>query len=96
MKILYLTLKKQQFEVTLSGEKMIEYRRNCEWILSRLINKNYDAIKFVNGYGKTKPFFMRKFKGWGYTKKAIYKYSNGLEVNVEDNDIAINLGKIIK
>ena len=46
-KTLYLTLKKPQFKVTLSGEKKIEYRRHSEWISSRLTNKKYENVKFV-------------------------------------------------
>jgi hypothetical protein len=94
-KILYLTLKKPQFAVTISGEKRVEYRMVGKWILSRLLNKNYDFIKFTNGYGNDKPYFICEFKGWEYTMSGVYKYSNGLVVNISDGDIEINLGNII-
>ncbi len=94
--MLFLTLKKPQFEVTFSGEKNIEYRRLSNWIKSRLINKNHDLIKFTNGYGLDKPYFVCKFLGWHYSKAAIYSYSNGLQVHVKEGDIAIKLGEIIE
>ena len=49
-KILHLTLKKPQFQVTISREKRHEFRRPSDWIKSRLVNKSYDFIKFTNGY----------------------------------------------
>ena len=95
--ILYLTLKKPQFEVTLSGEKKIEYRRNSKWISSRLINKNYQKVKFVNGYGADKPYFIAKYNGFDQIKKnERLTFSNGLVVQVEVGDFAIKLGKIIE
>lgn len=95
-KILYLTLKKPQFQVTFSREKQTEYRKNGDWIKSRLLGKNYDYVKFTNGYGLDKPFFICEFLGWEYSKAGIYNYSNGLEVIVSDGDIAIKLGNIIE
>lgn len=95
-KTLYLILKKEPFEVTASLEKKIEYRRNSKWILSRLVNKTYDEIKFTHGYGNTKPYAIFEYNGWSYTKKASHSYSNGLIVHVNDGDIEINIGKLIK
>jgi len=94
---LYLTLKKPQFKITLSGEKKIEYRRSSQWIVSRLVNKKYDLIKFVNGYGKDKPFFIVEFKGYKIIRKQEqHLFSNGLIVEVKLGDYAIKLGKIIE
>ncbi len=50
-RILHLTLSKMPFEVMVTGEKSTEYREPSKWILSRLQGKDYDLIKFVNGYG---------------------------------------------
>lgn len=96
MKILFLTLKKDPFDVTLTGEKKIEYRRKSAWIDSRLINKKYDVIKFTNGYSKNKPWMIVEFKGWKHTKKAVHKYSNGLIVDVNDGDYEIQMGRILE
>lgn len=94
---LFLTLKKKQFEVTLSGEKKIEYRHFSDWIQSRLINKDYDFIKFVNGYGNDKPFMILEYKGFTEIKqRETFSFSNGLIVNVKSGDYAINLGRIVE
>lgn len=95
-KILYLTLKKPQFQVTFSREKQIEYRKHGNWIKSRLLNKDYDLVKFTNGYGSDKPFFVCKFLGWEYSRAGIHNFSNGLKVIVSEGDIAIKLGNIIE
>ena len=95
--ILYLTLKKPQFKVTLSGEKRIEYRRSSQWITSRLLSKNYDLIRFVNGYGNDKPYFIVEFKGYEIMKKhEQHLFSNGLVVEGKIGDYAITLGKVIE
>ncbi|MBC7766554.1 hypothetical protein H7Y21_00985 [Arenimonas sp.] len=95
-KILYLTLKKPQFQVTVSGEKKSEFRRPSKWILSRVLNKQYDFVKFTNGYGSDKPSFRCEFKGWKYAEPKRYVYSNGLVVNTDSNYIEIVLGCILE
>jgi len=60
MNILHLSIKKEPFEVMVTGEKDIEVRKISTWIDSRLFNKNgskkhYDLVKFTNGYGKSRP-----------------------------------------
>lgn len=92
---LFLTLKKLQFEVTSSGEKNIEYRKAGKWILSRLINKDYEYVKFTNGYGQDRPYFICEFKGWSYAKPGVFNFSNGLVVNVDERYVEISLGNII-
>ena len=95
--ILYLTLKKPQFQVTSIGEKKTEYRRHSAWIKSRLENRNYDVVKFVNGYGSDKPYFIVQFLGYQIeTKSHTIKYSNGLTVNVTKGDYSITLGEIVE
>jgi len=63
---LYLSLKKEPFAVMVTGEKQEEFRKNSGWIRSRLFDKKdnekkYDYIKFVNGYGADKPYFICKY-----------------------------------
>lgn len=101
MKMLNLTLKKQPFDVMVTGEKGIEFRKRSEWILSRLIDKktnqlkSYTHVKFVNGYGADKPYFIGIFNGFDYAQyNYSLRYSNGLLVNVEQGDIQIFLGEI--
>lgn len=100
-KILHLSLKKEPFEVMVTGEKAHEYRKPTEWIKSRLFNKDgtkkdYDVVKFTNGYGKDKPCFVAEYKGvmqmCGYV--GINRYSNGFKYELVAGDYVISLGKI--
>lgn len=98
-KILNLTLYKSAFEVMVTGEKRFEFRKPGKWINSRLFNKDgskkgYDLIKFTNGYGNDKPYFVCKYLGFGY-EYGLFKYSNGLEIDVS-NDFAIKCGEIVE
>ena len=96
-KYLHLTLKKKQFEVTFSGEKKIEYRHLSDWIKSRLTNKSYDFVKFVNGYGNDKPFMILEYQGFEVLEsKKTLSFSNGLIVKVKKGDYAIKLGRMIE
>lgn len=79
MKILYLTLKKQWFDMIASGEKKEEYRelkdywcnRFCtkEWykyefeFLEKAIDKYYDVVVFRNGYSNNAPVIALECKG---------------------------------
>ena len=97
--ILPLTLKKEAFEVMVTGEKKMEFREPSEWIYSRICNTRYTHIKFVNGYGDHRPFFIVELNGWGVTGESDtewFQYSNGLKVSVEPWDVVIHLGNIIK
>lgn len=101
-KTLNLTLSKAPFEIMLSGEKKVEFRKPSIWIKSRLFNKDgsrkdYDVVKFVNGYGSDKPYFIAIYNGvaqaLGLTSR---HYSNNLSVIIEPGDYQIYLGDIIK
>ena len=104
MKTLLLTLSKLPFDVMVTGEKKEEFRKNSKWIRSRLFNhdnseKDYDVIKFVNGYGPDKPYFICKYLGFldCYMDCDVRRYSNGLEVSgIGPGDIIIYLGDIIE
>jgi hypothetical protein len=87
-KILHLSLKKEPFQVMVTGEKKEEFITKSDWIISRLINKktnlpkDYTLIKFTWGYGKKRPYFICQFLGFRYHSRIrIWKrYSNGLFV----------------
>lgn len=97
MKILRLTLHKKAFEVMATGEKTVEYRKPSEWIMSRLRNKQYDAVEFVNGYGANRPRFRTRYLGYSEAKSSFHKmYYNGLIVTVTCGDIIIHLGEVIR
>ena len=86
-----------------TGEKTIEFRRpkKTGWIEARLYNKDgsekkYTHVKFVNGYGADKPYFICKFGGFMQSggDSRSRKYSNGLVVEVLKGDYLIFLGII--
>jgi hypothetical protein len=95
-RVLHLTLSKLPFEVMVTGEKNIEYREPSKWILSRLIAKQYDLVKFVNGYGN-RPYFVAKFIGWDLeTSPHVVIFSNGLRVDVREGIVKIYIGEILE
>jgi hypothetical protein len=52
MKTLYLTLKKQWFDLINDGIKTEEYREIKPYWQTRLEGKAYDVVEFRNGYQK--------------------------------------------
>lgn len=101
-KTLYLSLKKIPFNEMISGNKTEEFRKPSKWIKSRLFNKdgsekNYDFIKFTNGYGNDKPYFIAQFDGVTIIKEnQIIRYSSNLSVRIKTGDYMILLGDIIR
>jgi len=100
-RVLHLSLKKEPFDVMVTGEKDCEYRKQSKWIESRLFNKDgtekqYDVVKLTNGYGKDKPQFVAEYKGFIQLGGNVgtMKYSNGFEVELLSGDYVIYLGKI--
>jgi len=85
-----------------TGEKTDEYRAISDWIKSRLYDKNwnkkhYDEVKFVNGYGSDKPYFIAPYLGFDKSDTTLRKeYSNGFVVIVLRGEFIIHLGKIIE
>jgi hypothetical protein len=52
---LHLSLYREFFTAILSGDKTIEYRRRCSrW--DKMLQKPFDAVHFVNGYGAHRPW----------------------------------------
>lgn len=104
MKILYLSVKKEPFDVMHTGEKKEEFRKFSDWIYSRLIDKEgnarkYDVIKFTQGYGNKRPYFICKWEGFllCYMPVAERKYSNGFTVSgYGKGDFIIYCGQIIE
>lgn len=101
-KILHLTLSKAPFEVMATGEKVLEYREDKEWIRSRLIDKKtgkekeFDLIKFSNGYNSNSPRFYCKYEGFFNSSISCeLEYSNGFKHEVEAGMIVIACGQIV-
>lgn len=64
IKTLHLTLSKTPFDLMVKGKKKKEYRKPSRWVFSRLHQKTYDYVKFANGYGPDKPYFICEYKGF--------------------------------
>lgn len=80
-KTLYLTLKKQWFDLINNGVKIEEYREIKDYWTKRLENKHYDEVIFRHGYAKDAPvmsFEIRKIEinigkeEWGAEKNKKY------------------------
>jgi hypothetical protein len=103
-RFLHLSLTKEPFAVMITGEKKEEFRKNSDWIRSRLFDKEgnekeYDYIKFVNGYGADKPYFICKYEGVMecYMNVAERNYTNGLSITgIGKGDFIIYCGEIIE
>ena len=85
-----------------TGEKDVEFRNQSQWIKSRVFNKDgtikqYDAVKFINGYGNDKPYFIAEFKTVNRSPFDDYmQHYNGLHFMVRKGDIKIFLGRILE
>ena len=97
---LKLTLSKKPFEVMITGEKTEEFREVKKWVTSRLYNKDgskkeYKYVKFTNGYGKDRPYFICIFNRTYIGNHIKRKYSNNLNLSFENEIYVIELGEII-
>lgn len=86
MRILYLTLKKQWFDMIASGVKREEYREIKDYWINRLRDTEYDAIHFRNGYSKGCPAMLIELIGirecvgrkeWGAPDEPVFILSLG-------------------
>ena len=50
MKILHLNLYRKYFDAIVNGTKTIEYRDKTDYWKKRIEGREYDIIKFRNGY----------------------------------------------
>lgn len=96
---LKLTLSKKPFDVMITGEKTVEYRRQSQWMKSRLFDKHenpreYSYIEFVNGYGNDRPRFTVEFKGVSVIERAYQIFSNGLTIDIKEPVYMIRLGAL--
>ena len=64
-KVLYLILYKDIFERIVDGVKTTEYRDKTKYWDKRILNREYDYIRFSNGYGNdTRPYMITEYKGY--------------------------------
>ena len=90
MRVLHLTLKKRWFDMIASGEKREEYREMKPYWHKRL-SKEYDVIRFRNGYAKDSPTMTVELKeilsGLGITQWGAPE---------EKNVYILRLGKVLE
>ena len=100
MATLKLTLSKKPFDVMVTGEKRAEYRRQSQWMKSRLFDKSgkprvYSFVEFMNGYGNERPRFTVEFKGVDVLERVQQTFSNGLKLDILEPVYVIRLGSKI-
>ena len=102
MKTLKLTLKKQSFDVMVTGEKCEEFREPSQWMLSRLYckdgtRKHYDRIEYTNGYGSDRPTFTTDFCGFELVEGGVERvYSNNLKIASSGPLIVIHHSQVLR
>ena len=101
--MLTLSASKEPFHLMLTGEKKYEFRKASKWIESRLYHsttgerKHYTHVKFINGYGKQRPYVIFKFLGLLQIHEINEKYSTGLQILEKGGKFyCIKLGNLIK
>ena len=82
--ILHLTLHREPFAAIAAKTKRIEYRDQKPYWRKRLEGRNYDLIKFRNGYSTEAPEMLVEFRG-------LRRYGKG-----RDARYAILLGRVLK
>jgi len=89
MKILTINIKRKYFDQMKNGEKKEEYRLITKYWIDRLENKEYDFIRFQNGYNRNSEKFIIEYLG--VVKKEIkHEFFGNKTVQV----FAIQLGDV--
>ena len=80
-KILHLNLYRKYFDDIADGTKTIEYRDKTDYWKKRIEGREYDIIKFRNGYAKNAPTMLVEYKGYNIGKEYELKLGKVTEVN---------------
>jgi|TARA_R110000824_G_scaffold10719_1_gene46929 ASC-1-like (ASCH) protein len=80
-KILHLNLFRKYFDEIVEGTKTIEYRDKTDYWKRRIEDKEYDVIKFRNGYRKDAPTMLVEYKGYNIGSEYELKLGKIIEVN---------------
>ena len=84
-KVLHLNLFRKYFDQISEGNKTIEYRDKTDYWKRRIENREYDVIKFRNGYAKDAPTMLVEYKGYTIGKEYELRLGKVLEVQYNDN-----------
>ena len=63
-KILHLNLYRKYFDAIADGTKTVEYRNRTDYWKRRIEGREYDIIKFRNGYAKDASTMLVEYKGY--------------------------------
>ena len=80
-RILHLNLFRKYFDQIAEGTKTIEYRDKTDYWKKRIENREYDIIKFRNGYAKNAPTMLVEYKGYSVGEECKLKLGKIIEVN---------------
>ena len=80
-KILHLNLYRKYFDAIVNGTKTIEYRDKTDYWKKRIEGREYDIIKFRNGYAKDAPTMLVEYNGYDITDRYEIKLGKITEVN---------------
>ena len=99
MKILHLTLKKKWFDLIASGEKIHEFRQIKPYWEKRLLDEQYnpikfDEVRFRNGYKKDAPFMRVKWLGMAIGLPKWWWPKHG--ENIDKLSFIIQLGSVLE
>ena len=82
--VLHLTLEREWFDEIVRGVKKKEYRQYKPYWKTRLEGRQYDVVKFRNGYGRGAPEMIVEYRGLTRDGKS------------RNADYVIKLGRILK
>ena len=85
-KILHLNLYRKYFDAIADGTKTIEYRDKTDYWKKRIEGREYDIIKFRNGYAKDAPTMLVEYNGYDITDRYEIKLGKITEVNYGKNE----------
>ena len=85
-KILHLNLYRKYFDAIANGTKVFEYRQKTDYWKKRIEGREYDIIKFRNGYAKDAPTMLVEYNGYDITDRYEIKLGKITEVNYGKND----------
>jgi hypothetical protein len=84
LEVLHLTLERKWFDEIVRGKKDREYRKCKPYWKTRLEGREYDVVRFRNGYNRKAPEMVVEFRGVTRDGKS------------RNADYVIKLGRIIE
>lgn len=74
------------FDQIAAGQKIEEYRTVKPYWKARIEEREYDEIRFRNGYSKNAPFICIEYKGWKFStvnEERVYALQLGSLLQIE-------------